>query len=124
MLAAERRKHPFQNIDAVAYSMFAVWGGIGGIIIALVLKHADSVLRGFAAAAAAIIATLGSVLLFGFEPSASFAAGAVVVLISMITYAHGAAAPTATARLAIGDDREGASDPVTESDPLRGRSVQ
>ena len=54
-------RSPLEGIDALAFLLVSAWGGLGGILVALVLKHADSVLRGFAASLATILATLGSV---------------------------------------------------------------
>lgn len=89
MVANGETHDPFRNIDALAFVTVPLWGGFGGIIIALVLKHADSLLRGFGAAVATLIATLGSTLFLGFELTPSFAVGASLVLFSMLAYAAG-----------------------------------
>merc|ERR1711959_444507 len=54
----------------------------GGLIVALVIKHADNILRGFATALATVLATLGSVFCFGFELHASFFCGTLLVVAS------------------------------------------
>ena len=83
-------RSPFEGIDALAFLLTSAWGGLGGILVALVLKHADSVLRGFAASAATILATIGSTLVLDFHPTAAFFVGATIVLLSMIAYSYGA----------------------------------
>lgn len=90
MLAAsldQRVSNPFRGIDLTAFLLIPAWGGLGGVLVALVLKHANSILRGFATATATIVATGLSVLVLGFQPSPTFGAGAALVVLSMITYA-------------------------------------
>merc|ERR1712072_523258 len=61
---------------------------VGGLIVALVIKYADNILRGFATALATILATVGAVLCFGFVLHASFGAGTLVVLGSTLLYGN------------------------------------
>ncbi|KAJ3304375.1 hypothetical protein HDV03_002856 [Kappamyces sp. JEL0829] len=53
---------------------------LGGLIVAVVVKYADNILKGFATSLSIIISCLVSVVLFQFEITAAFCIGAVVVL--------------------------------------------
>eukprot|EP00435_Cladocopium_sp_Y103_P011798 s4565_g3.t1 len=70
---------------------FSVWimivnNAIGGLLVALVIKHADNILRGFATALATVLTTIGSVICFGFEIHISFFIGSFLVLGSSLLY--------------------------------------
>lgn len=70
---------------------FSVWimilnNAIGGLLVALVIKHADNILRGFATALATVLTTIGSVVCFGFEIHASFFIGSILVVGSSLLY--------------------------------------
>jgi len=69
----------------------AVWSVVmlhafGGIVVAVVVKYADNILKGFAASAAIIIACVVSVYMFDFEITLTFLFGASLVIISSYTY--------------------------------------
>ena len=70
---------------------WAVWGmvinnAIGGLCVAMVIKYADNILKGFACAVATIFAAIACVPLFGFTLKPVFIIGMVVVLISVLLY--------------------------------------
>ena len=61
-----------------------VWGVIllqsfGGLNVAFILRYADNILKGFAAAFSTVASCLLEVVFFGFQPSASFLCGAVLI---------------------------------------------
>ncbi|KNC85236.1 hypothetical protein SARC_02571, partial [Sphaeroforma arctica JP610] len=58
----------------------------GGLIIAVVVKYADNILKGFATAAAIILSAIISVFLFDFEPSRNFKIGATLVIAAVGMY--------------------------------------
>ncbi|PVV04262.1 hypothetical protein BB560_001240 [Smittium megazygosporum] len=60
---------------------------VGGIIVAVVVKYADNILKGFATSLSIILSCLLSVWIFDFELSLMFAIGASVVIYS--TYLYG-----------------------------------
>lgn len=60
----------------------------GGLIVALVVKHADNILKGFATSLAIIISCVASIYLFDFELSLKFATGAFLVICSIFMYGH------------------------------------
>eukprot|EP00930_Biecheleria_cincta_P101308 TRINITY_DN92949_c0_g1_i1.p1 TRINITY_DN92949_c0_g1~~TRINITY_DN92949_c0_g1_i1.p1 ORF type:complete len:399 (+),score=73.26 TRINITY_DN92949_c0_g1_i1:67-1263(+) len=59
---------------------------IGGLLVAIVLKHADNILRNFASAFATINCALASVFMFGFSLSVLFGVGSLVVIVSTLMY--------------------------------------
>jgi hypothetical protein len=58
----------------------------GGLVIALVMKYADNIIKGFATSLASLISTVASMYLFGFEPNLKFVIGAILVLASAFYY--------------------------------------
>lgn len=69
----------------------AVWSVImlhafGGIVIAVVVKYADNILKGFASSAAIIISCVVSMYIFDFELSTLFIVGATFVIIATYMY--------------------------------------
>ncbi|KAG0057167.1 hypothetical protein BGZ83_001110 [Gryganskiella cystojenkinii] len=60
---------------------------LGGLLVAIVVKYADNILKGFATSLSIIISGIISVYLFDFEPSLQFQLGAVLVIFS--TYLYG-----------------------------------
>jgi len=58
----------------------------GGMLVAMAIKYADNILRGFSSAFATVNGALLSVLAFGFELRVSFLVGMVMVLASAMMY--------------------------------------
>lgn len=82
----------------------AVWVVIvihafGGIVVAVVVKYADNILKGFAASAAIIISCIVSMYVFDFELSVLFVAGASLVIISTYMYSRFVPKPTSPSKL-------------------------
>ncbi|KAI3651602.1 hypothetical protein MP228_002905 [Amoeboaphelidium protococcarum] len=61
---------------------------LGGLIVAMVVKYADNILKGFATSVSIILSSLLSILIFGFVPSLSFALGALLVILSVCLYGY------------------------------------
>ena len=59
---------------------------LGGILVALVMRYADSVLKGFATSISIIISSLASNLLFSSPLSTLFLWGASLVMVSVFLY--------------------------------------
>merc|ERR1719181_1023606 len=59
---------------------------VGGVLTALVMKHADVVVKSFAIGLAIVVSTLLSFFFFGFTPSSGFACGAPLVIGSLFLY--------------------------------------
>lgn len=60
----------------------------GGLIVALVVKYADNVLKVFATSFSIIFSCLVSAMLFDFRPNLSFSIGATLVMVSTVLYAR------------------------------------
>ncbi|KAF9435407.1 hypothetical protein BGZ76_006335, partial [Entomortierella beljakovae] len=60
---------------------------LGGLLVAVVVKYADNILKGFATSLSIIISGIISVYFFDFEPSLQFQFGTMVVIMS--TYIYG-----------------------------------
>jgi UDP-sugar transporter A1/2/3 len=66
--------------------LMAFNNAVGGLLVALVIKHADNILRGFASAVATIFCAIFSVFIFGFVLRPSFGVGALAVLAATLLY--------------------------------------
>lgn len=58
----------------------------GGILVALVVKYTDALIKGYASALSIVVSGVLSNLIFGTELTLQFAAGASVVVISLMNY--------------------------------------
>ncbi|XP_072017358.1 UDP-galactose translocator-like isoform X2 [Amphiura filiformis] len=58
----------------------------GGLIVALVVKYADNILKGFATSVSIIISTVASVYLFQFQINAQFLVGSSLVIVAVYLY--------------------------------------
>ncbi|CAF1320564.1 unnamed protein product, partial [Didymodactylos carnosus] len=58
----------------------------GGLIVALVVKYADNILKGFATSSAIILSCIISMILFDFQLTILFALGSLLVIFSIFLY--------------------------------------
>ncbi|CAM9836136.1 unnamed protein product [Discosporangium mesarthrocarpum] len=70
---------------------FSVWmavmlNSLGGLIVAMVVKYADNLIKGFATSISIVMTCVISVFLFNFEISAMFVVGAFLVLYATFLY--------------------------------------
>ena len=70
---------------------WAVWLAIllqsgGGLIVAVVVKYADNIFKGFATSAAIVVSCIFSIYFFNFQLSIQFVTGATLVIISVYMY--------------------------------------
>ncbi|KAK5985620.1 UDP-N-acetylgalactosamine transmembrane transporter, partial [Trichostrongylus colubriformis] len=56
-----------------------IWYCVGGLSVAVCIKYADNIAKNFATSVAIILATIGSMVFFSFQPSAMFTLGAALV---------------------------------------------
>jgi UDP-sugar transporter A1/2/3 len=75
--------HGYHNIVWATILMQAV----GGIIVAVVVKYADNILKGFATSIAIILSVIASVFLFNFVITWLFLAGGSLVVLATYLYA-------------------------------------
>lgn len=60
----------------------------GGLIVAVVVKYADNILKGFATSVAIIISCVASIYLFSFTLTLQFASGTLLVMSSIFLYSY------------------------------------
>lgn len=60
----------------------------GGLIVAVVVKYADNILKGFATSLAIIISCIASIYLFDFQLNLQFTVGASLVICSIFLYGY------------------------------------
>jgi len=66
--------------------VLVVNNALGGLLAALVIRHADSILRGFASAIATVHGIILAVFSFGFTVGPAFGLGTVLVAGSTLVY--------------------------------------
>jgi len=76
----------------VGYDSF-VWftvaqNALGGLLVAVVVKYADNILKGFACSLAIIITCIASIFIFDFTLSLQFSLGAGLVISSIFLYGY------------------------------------
>lgn len=59
---------------------------LGGLLVAIVVKYADNILKGFATSLSIIVSGVISIYLFSFQPSGVFIVGAFIVMLSSYLY--------------------------------------
>uniref|UniRef100_A0A3Q3KD65 Uncharacterized protein n=1 Tax=Monopterus albus TaxID=43700 RepID=A0A3Q3KD65_MONAL len=64
---------------------FVVLASVGGLYTSVVVKYTDNIMKGFSAAAAIVVSTVASVILFGLQ-IITFASGAILVCVSIYLY--------------------------------------
>ncbi|CAO3655195.1 unnamed protein product [Mucor hiemalis] len=76
----------FQNYSYLTWIVILIQAG-GGLIVGLVVRYADNILKGFATSISIILSSMISVLLFDFEVTFTFTIGALFVVYA--TYLYG-----------------------------------
>jgi UDP-sugar transporter A1/2/3 len=77
----------FAGYNAMVWTVIMVQAA-GGLIVAVVVKYADNVLKVFATSFSIIFSSLVSAVLFNFRPDFSFCSGATLVMISTVLYSQ------------------------------------
>ncbi|KPA78495.1 UDP-galactose transporter (LPG5B) [Leptomonas pyrrhocoris] len=73
------------------YDQLLTWGlvaihAFGGLLVAIVVKYADNILKGFATGVAVIVSGMMSSAIWGYKPTMTFVFGAVLVIGSSIMF--------------------------------------
>lgn len=76
----------FQNYSYLTWMVILIQAG-GGLIVGLVVRYADNILKGFATSISIILSSLVSFWLFNFEITVTFGMGALLVVYA--TYMYG-----------------------------------
>ena len=61
---------------------------MGGLLVAVVVKYADNILKGFATSLAIIISCVASIYLFEFQLTVQFSVGTALVLLAVFLYSY------------------------------------
>ncbi|KAK9511751.1 hypothetical protein O3M35_000354 [Rhynocoris fuscipes] len=77
----------FYGYDLFVMYLIVLQAG-GGLIVALVVKYADNILKGFATSLAIVISCVSSMYFFDFKINLTFIAGATLVITSIFLYSH------------------------------------
>lgn len=75
----------FAGYSALVWSVIIIQS-LGGLLVAVVVKYADNILKGFATSIATVLSTLVSVMWFDFRLTPLFMCGAALVLGSAVLY--------------------------------------
>ena len=75
----------FNGYDGVVWFVVCLQS-FGGLLVALVVKYADNILKGFATSAAIILSCIASIYFFEFQLSLQFIIGATLVMVALYTY--------------------------------------
>ncbi|XP_072855044.2 CMP-sialic acid transporter [Pogona vitticeps] len=69
------------------YVWFVIFlSSVGGLYTSVVVKYTDNIMKGFSAAAAIVLSTVASVVLFGLQITITFSLGALFVCVSIYLY--------------------------------------
>ncbi|XP_029800585.1 CMP-sialic acid transporter isoform X2 [Suricata suricatta] len=69
------------------YVWFVIFlASVGGLYTSVVVKYTDNIMKGFSAAAAIVLSTIASVMLFGLQITPTFALGTLLVCVSIYLY--------------------------------------
>ncbi|CAJ1987983.1 UDP-galactose transporter / LPG5B [Leishmania donovani] len=76
----------WQRYDHILTWALVFIHAFGGLLVAMVVKYADNILKGFATGVAVIVSGMMSSAIDGYEPSLAFVLGAVLVIGSSIAF--------------------------------------
>lgn len=77
----------FHGYDAFVIYLVLLQAG-GGLLVAVVVKYADNILKGFATSLSIIVASIASIYLFSFNLTVQFAIGAALVIGAIFMYGY------------------------------------
>lgn len=83
--AKVQEKGFFFGYDGVVWFVVCLQS-FGGLLVAVVVKYADNILKGFATSAAIIVSCVASMYFFDFQLSLQFTVGALLVMIAVYMY--------------------------------------
>lgn len=75
----------FHGYDGVVWFVVCLQS-FGGLLVAVVVKYADNILKGFATSAAIIVSCIASMYFFDFQLSLQFTGGSVMVMLAVYMY--------------------------------------
>lgn len=103
----------FFGYDSFVWFLILLQAG-GGLIVAVVVKYADNILKGFATSLAIVLSCIVSIYMFGFMLTFQFSFGTILVIASVFLYGYDPSKGKATKKTSnIRDDEEA----LLESEP-------
>ena len=87
----------------------------GGLIVAVVIKYADNILKGFATSIAIIVSCLASVYLFDTIIDYIFAFGTFLVVLSVVLYSYSPASQSNLLPISVSSSSSASSSPLLSS---------
>ena len=81
---------------------------VGGLIVAVVVKYADNILKGFATSLSIILSCIASVFLFDYVISLRFTVGALLVIIAIYLYGRPSSSKTSQPTLPLDSSKDSA----------------
>jgi UDP-sugar transporter A1/2/3 len=109
------------GFDSFSTWLCIAWQAMGGILVAVTIKYADNILRGFAQGLALIIGAIGSYFLFDFPITPLFTGGAALV---MIAVRAPPARPRSPAHACLPTRPPRRNDPARAAEPARAARAQ
>ena len=87
-MAVSARNHPTEPLHgwSMVTALLAMLGALGGILVALVIKHADGLAKNLATASSIVLTTLASHFLFHGPLSAPIGLACLVVIVAGYMY--------------------------------------
>lgn len=82
----------FYGYDSLVWVVICLQS-LGGLLVAVVVKYADNILKGFATSAAIIVSCCASIIFFDFQLTFHFSIGATLVMVSIYLYGRYAPPP-------------------------------
>uniref|UniRef100_A0A914I5B6 UDP-galactose transporter n=1 Tax=Globodera rostochiensis TaxID=31243 RepID=A0A914I5B6_GLORO len=80
-----QRKGFMYGFDYIIWSIVLLQA-VGGLVVAVVIKYADNILKAFATAVSILVATIASIILLNTKPKLMFFLGAALVIAAVVIY--------------------------------------
>ena len=89
---AVTKKGMFYGYDAVVWFIILIFA-LGGLLVAMVIKYADNILKGFATSISIVLSTVISIIWLNFQLTWMFVIGASIVIVAVYLYSLPVAQP-------------------------------
>jgi UDP-sugar transporter A1/2/3 len=74
-----------QGFDLIVWGVVAIQA-LGGLVVAVVIKYADNILKAFATSVSIILASIATILILSVLPEPLFVVGATLVIAAVVLY--------------------------------------
>lgn len=83
----------FYGYDMMVWFIILIFA-LGGLLVAMVIKYADNILKGFATSISIVLSTIISIIWMNFQLTWVFASGAAIVIVAVYLYSLPTSQPT------------------------------